>query len=810
MNPIPQRPYKSTDERGIFVVIEGTDGSGKGTQFKLLADQLTKAGHDVALFDFPQYEQGSSHFVKKYLNGDYGKADDVGPYTASLFYALDRYDAAVAINEAIAAGKIVLANRFTASNMAHQGTKFDSAEKRRGYFIWLDNLEFETLGIPRPDLNVVLRVPATIAQTLVDQKEARQYTDKKRDVHEADLSHLERSVEVYDDLCRLFPKDFYRIDCVRSDKLLSIEAVNTLVSEKIQPLLPRPKLQNQKQPAQAQAEPVEATKTSVPNNSAQANPYVNKQDGATTVSQQGKDFLASAVTDSEGAVYGFTDTFSPVTIAAAMARLSRRGDDMRITLLDEFAYAMSADNDRKDEQLLHRVITAYGDDSVQQLVGIPMVVEDASQLLTKKLEWGRLASYLEQSTRYIYYDQKDAAGKYRYVTPDYFDGATITAYNQAMDAIFDRYSEMVHKLTYYVRENSSTPEAERDVAWKGATRAQACDAARAVLPVATKTTVGIYASGQALESLIMRLQADELTEAKTTGDALLREARKIVPAFLERADKPDRGGATIAYQANTRQTINDLTQQYLPANHTDPSQTPVSLSDVWPRNELDIVADMLYEHSDLSLETIRQVVAGWSYDQKANIFMAYMGERLNRRHKPGRAIEKIHYSWDLICDYGIFRDLQRHRIVDDLEWQELTPRHGFDIPKLIEDAGLADMFEDCFDESLRLYSLLQQNGYALEAQYATLLGHKMRWKVTYNAREAFHIHELRTSPQGHPGYRKLVAQMHDKLAEIHPLMASAMKFVNQGEDPELSRLAAERYTQFKLMQLAQKPADPEA
>lgn len=210
---------------------------------------------------------------------------------------------------------------------------------------------------------------------------------------------------------------------------------------------------------------------------------------------------------------------------------------------------------------------------------------------------------------------------------------------------------------------------------------------------------------------------------------------------------------------------------------------------------------MLYEHSDLPLEEIQNRVANLSYDKRVEIFSAYMGERLNRRHRPGRALEKAHYSWDLVCDYGIFRDLQRHRIVDDLEWQQLSPRFGYEIPSLIEDAGLVDLFEDCFDTSVSLYSDLQAAGYELEAQYATLLGHRMRWKVTYNAREAFHIHELRTTPQGHPGYRRLVQQMHEKLCEVHPLIGEAIKFVNKDEDPELTRLAAERYAQFKLQRL---------
>jgi thymidylate synthase ThyX len=154
-----------------------------------------------------------------------------------------------------------------------------------------------------------------------------------------------------------------------------------------------------------------------------------------------------------------------------------------------------------------------------------------------------------------------------------------------------------------------------------------------------------------------------------------------------------------------------------------------------------------------------------------------------------------------MCDYGIFRDLQSHRMVDDLEWQQLSPRYGYETPKLIEDAGQEEDFERCYQLSLELYSHLQKAGYAIEAQYATLLGHRMRWKVTLNAREAFHLFEIRTSPQGHPGYRKLVQQMYQKLSTVHPLLCEHMKFVNQGEDPELTRLAAERYTQYKLQML---------
>jgi thymidylate synthase ThyX len=359
---------------------------------------------------------------------------------------------------------------------------------------------------------------------------------------------------------------------------------------------------------------------------------------------------------------------------------------------------------------------------------------------------------------------------------------------------------MVRELTEYVRSNSKVPASERDMAWKGATRAQACDAIRPVLPVATKSTVGIFASGQALESLIMHLLSDELVESRETGEKMLKESRQVLSTFLERADKPERGGAMVAYRATTRDAVKKLADEMLPVSHSTETKS-VDLISYWPKNELDLVPDMLYDQSNLSLRELQNAVSTWSYSEKENVYKTYMGERLNRRHKPGRALEKAHYSWDIVCDYGIFRDLQRHRMVDDLSWQQLTPRYGYEIPELVEEAGLSEQFQACFDKSLELHSFLISEGLEYEAQYATLLGHKMRWKITYNARQAFHFHELRTTPHGHPGYRKLVKEMHDKVAQVHPLLGEAIKFVNKDEDPELTRLAAERYTQFKLDKL---------
>jgi len=768
--------------KGKYIVLEGPEGVGKTTQLNELERRLEAAGLPVRTFREPDSQSNLTARAIRHLTQD--PHYPMNTRTEVLLYNAARAQSLQVIKESVDQGIICLVDRNYLTTLAIQ---YYGRGDVPDYQIINTIIDFAVGGI-EPNLCVVLDAPVNVLKA----RTGGRYQGERFD--NLDESFLERvragylweakqrnlpvvyateSAEtVSDNIWQLVSKEL----AVRDTSKTAASAAPASVKEVIQ----------------QKALPV---KSDAPEKDIDEVLVEKDENGRFTVTEQGKQYLDGAVTTIDGNVYAFTDKLSPVTIAAAMARLSRRGDDMRITILDEFAGKMD-----KDSQLLQRVITAYGDDSVQQLGGIHLVVENASNILTKKLEWGRLAAYLEQSTRYIYFDQKDANGKYRYYTPDHFKPTVKKQYNQAMDTVFELYSTMARHITEYLETNSSTPKSERDMAWRGAIRAQACDAIRPVLPVATKSTVGIFASGQALESLIMHLLADDLPEARQTGQDMLVQARKIVPMFLERADKPERGGALIAYNATTRQSVGTLAKQFLPDSYSNTSEA-VTLVDFWPKNELLLAADMMYEHSNLSAEQLQEEVSSWSYDQKAEVFKSYIGERLNRRHRPGRAIEKAHYSWDIVCDYGIFRDLQRHRMVDDLNWQKLSPRYGYEIPKLVEDAGLTEQFEACFDISLKLYSVLQQAGYQLEAQYATLLGHRMRWKITYNAREAFHFHELRTSPQGHPGYRKLVMEMHEKLAEVHPLMAESMRFVNTDEDAELTRLAAEKYTQFKLEQL---------
>jgi dTMP kinase len=773
--------------KGKYIVLEGPEGVGKTTQLLELARRLQAIGLPVRTLREPDSQSDLTARAIRQLTQD--PRYPMNTRTEVLLYNAARSQSLQVIKQSVEHGVICLVDRNYLTTLAIQYygrgdvPDYDTINNIIGFAV--DGVE--------PDLCIVLDAPSNVLRQRVDKRDAGERFD------DLDVAFLERvrSGYLWEAKQRNLPVIFATNDSETISeeiwklvtKELAIRDSSSLVS--VEPAVSVKEIIEQKQLINALPS---VLSTAISNSDDRT--FVDKSSGKTISTEAGLNYLKDAVTSVDGNVYAFTDKLSPVTIAAAMARLSRRGDDMRLIILDEFA-----DKVGQDEKLLERIITAYGDDSVQQLGGLHFVVENASNILTKKLEWGRLASYLEQSTRYIYFDQKDINGNYRYHIPEHFEPIIKQQYIESLDTIFETYSTIVHELTNYIRAKDKTLEPERDIAWQGATRAQACDAARSVLPVATTSTVGIYASGQAVESLIMHLMSDDLPEARATGQELLEQARKVIPMFLQRADKPERGGAVIAYRSNTDKAVSKLAVEYLPKRHAVADNNAVTLVDFWPKNELLLVADMLYEHSDLPLETLQSEVNAWPYDKKAEVFKTYVGERLNRRQRPGRAIEKAHYNWDIVCDYGIFRDLQRHRMVDDLNWQKLTPRFGYEIPKLIEEAGLSDQFEACFDLSLKLHSLLVQAGYELEAQYATLLGHKMRWKVTYNAREAFHLHELRTSPQGHPGYRKLVMEMHDKLSEVHPMLAEAMKFVDKDEDPKLTRLAAERYTQFKLDQL---------
>jgi thymidylate synthase ThyX len=515
-------------------------------------------------------------------------------------------------------------------------------------------------------------------------------------------------------------------------------------------------------------------------------------EGLLHLTEAGKKEIAPWVTDVEGSVYAFTSEADPQAVSAAMARLSRNPNDLRTIIVGEFMGEKG-----KDTALLRRVVNQFGDDSVMQLYPMQLVFEGVSNIATKEIEWGRLAAYLEQSTRYLRFDKKDESGKYAYYIPEELNVETAKVYVQHLDSIFDIYSDLYEKLRQYIMDNSSEPEEKRDGAWRRACHAQACDGVRALLPAATKATVGMTGSAQAIHNMILHLVSHELPEMRRLGENALEAARGVAPVFFERTDMPNRGGLISGHRQQTREATRSLADSLLADVDTgEETGSRVRLLSA-DGTEDDVVAKILADNSSHSYEVIQRTVANLAAAEKEKILATYIGGRYNRRAKPGRAFEWPHYGFEVVCDYGAFRDIQRHRIVDGLEWQPLQTGLGHDVPAIIHQAGLADKYERAFQLSHELYDYLQEHEYKDQAQYATLFGHNMRFTIKMNARSMTHTAELRTTSQGHPGYRKVYQDMHTEIASAHPLIAKAMKFVSQDEDDELARLGAERYNQEK-------------
>lgn len=506
-------------------------------------------------------------------------------------------------------------------------------------------------------------------------------------------------------------------------------------------------------------------------------------------------------TNLDGPVFALVN-LPEVVKGALFARYSRSAKSLRRLFLDEFVGELDTTGDEtidatigleRAEALYDRVFFEYGDDSVAQLGGVHLACEQASNLLTKVLEWGRLMSYLEQSTRYIPYDER-LGGRFRYHRDPEILGSNLGArYVGDMDRLFEIYSELARTVQDYFRERHPKSETDSDFVYRQAIRAKAFDAVRGILPAAALSNVGIYGSGQGYEALLLRMRSHPLPEARVYADLMLTELRKVVPSFLKRVDLPDRGLAWSDYLTSTRQAMESVAYEVLSGDESQgPAAPNVTLVDFDPEGENKVVAAMLYPYTNLPEAQILERVRAMSAEDKLSVMKAYVGERSNRRHKPGRALERTDYRFDVVSDYGAFRDLQRHRIMT-IEWQPLTPRLGYTRPAAIDEAGLSAAFDDAMSISAELWSDLSER-FPERSAYAVSLAYRVRYSMQFNAREAMHLIELRTSVQGHPSYRSVGQQMHRLIAERagHRALAAMMKYTDHSGEPELERLDAER------------------
>jgi thymidylate synthase ThyX len=501
--------------------------------------------------------------------------------------------------------------------------------------------------------------------------------------------------------------------------------------------------------------------------------------------------LAPHVSNLDGPVFALVG-LPQVTAAAVLARYSRSAKSLRRLLLDEFlldeeAPATDADAGRaRAGDLFGRVLAEYGDDSVAQLAGVHLACEQVSQPLAKAIEWGRLASYLEQSTRYIpYTDRRD--GRYRY----YADPALVASplgptYAAAMDSLFDAYCSLLEPLRDHL--DRALPAQDDERARRRAIRALALDIARGLLPAGTVSNVGVFASPQAFEQMVLRLRAHPLPEARAYAELVAAELQAVVPEFVTRLDRPDRGGVWAAYLEETAAALRLEAAAVAP--HADGGIEGVRLLDWTADGEDRVIAAALLPHTATTFDSLLRTVSTLPAERRAALFAAAVGARRNRRHRPGRGFEHCEYTFEVVSDYGAFRDLQRHRLMT-IQWQALRPDLGYSVPVEVTDAGLAPRWQEAVDRAEAAYAEVRE-AFPEQAQYLVTLGHRLRYVMRLNAREALHMIELRTSPQGHPQYRKVCREMHRLIDEQagHHLVAAAMRFVG-ADDVHLPRYDAE-------------------
>jgi thymidylate synthase ThyX len=510
------------------------------------------------------------------------------------------------------------------------------------------------------------------------------------------------------------------------------------------------------------------------------------------------DLLRRYFTNVDGPVFALVN-LPELVKGALMSRYSRSPKSLRRLFLDEFVGDLDVSGDDgvdatvgigRAEAFYEKNFVEYGDDSIAQLGGVHLACEQASNVLSKILEWGRLLSYIEQSTRYINYDLR-LGGRYRFHRdPGILGSALGTRYVADMDRTFEAYTTVVQAVIDHLRATVPQLPTDSDFVYRQAIRAKALDAARGMLPASTLSNLGIYGSGQGYENLLLRMRAHPLPEARAYADLMLIELRKVIPTFMRRVDLPDRGVAWSSYLESTREATAKVAHGLF-ADVEPRDVAEVTLLDWDPEGEDKLVAATLYPHLSLSEEQILAKVRTMSTSEKASVLHASVGDRQNRRHKPGRAFERTDYRFDVLGDYGAFRDLQRHRLMT-IDWQRLSPAHGFSRPDLVDEAGVADLFNETMERSADLYEALSPE-FPAEASYAVSMAYRVRYIMQFNAREAMHMLELRTAPQGHPSYRRVCLEMHRLIAEQagHRAIAAAMTHVNSA-DPGLERLQAER------------------
>ncbi len=505
-----------------------------------------------------------------------------------------------------------------------------------------------------------------------------------------------------------------------------------------------------------------------------------------------------------------------VVKGALFSRYSRSTKSLRRVLLDEFimkpemgfkdiiGQTIKSSKEeqivaiKKAEEFYDRVLVGYGDDSVAELGGANIACEQVSQIAAKFIEATRIGiSPLEKSTRYVWFNQK-INGQYQYVRePTLINSKHANLYLKTCDFLFDSYSNLISPMTKFITEKFPREDGITERAYNSSIRAKVCDVLRGLLPASTMTNVGLYGNGRAFEYLLLKMYSSPLMEIKQLSKSMNQELSKVVPSFVKRSND--------SYGKTTQQYISETynaTREFVRGIEQSSEQTEeVTLVEYDDCAEEKVLQAIIYPHSTMPLIQIKNSVRYMSEAQKKELIKEYLSRRLNRRHKPGRALEHVYYTFDILANYGAYRDLQRHRLLTQ-EPQDLSVKHGYSIPKEIIDAGFEKEYRDCMSEVKNSFQIISKD-YPKEAQYIVALGYKIRWYIKMNLRELCHLTELRSMQQGHPDYRSIAQKVYLKAKEVHPLLTEYIRFVDMNEY-DMERLEAEKKIDKKMEEIDKK------
>ena len=501
---------------------------------------------------------------------------------------------------------------------------------------------------------------------------------------------------------------------------------------------------------------------------------------------------------------------------ALMSRYSRTDKTMRRVFLDEFI-----NNPNRGKAFYEKVLLEYGDDSVAELGEAQIAIEWISNIAAKKIEDRRIGlSYLEKSSRYVALDEK-IRGKYKYYREELIMSSNFSdKYVQACDHAFDLYSRNMRPMQTYLEEIEPIEKfyffdskLKRDVLYgdlkeikdiesanriyRSTIKAKSLDVLRGILPASTLTNIGITGNGRAFEYLLSRMFASDLSELRILATHLHDELDKIIPSFVRRANDQKYGKLLQEYFIDTRNAIIKLSELHLKNIKANNDPKTINLIES-PDNfeaEVKVAAAVLFEFAKgQSLESIIKYVRSLKDRDRTNIIQTYTKFRSNRRHRPGRAFEMVDYTFELLTNFGMFRDLHRHRLLT-IERQLLSTKHGYDIPQEIIDLGISKEFKDCMYESKHVYELISDR-MPEQAQYVVNFAFRYPYFLKINLREACHMIELRTSPQGHADYRNVCQQLFKYLKDTNPVLAEGIKFADLNTY-RLERFTTEKKTEKK-------------